>query len=104
MFLKSTSKTVKGKTYSNHLLIESVHTPKGPRHRVVCSLGSLAPAPAEDWLALSHKLQKALSGQATLLPDAEVQPLIEKVRKKPSLGIDSPILLSRVMGEFKTAK
>ena len=84
MFLKSTSKTVKGKTYANHLLVESVHTPNGPRHRVICSLGSLAPAPAEDWLALSHKLHDALAGQATLLPDAKVQPLLERVRKKPS--------------------
>jgi transposase len=84
VFLKSTSKTVRGKTYSNHLLVESIHTPNGPRHRVICSLGSLAPAPPEDWLALAHKLQDALSGQATLLPDAQVQPLIEKVRRQPS--------------------
>jgi transposase len=84
VFLKSTSKTVKGKTYSNHLLVESVHTPNGPRHRVICSLGSLAPAPAEDWLALAHKLQDALSGQATLLPDAEVQPLIVRAQRNPS--------------------
>lgn len=84
MFLKSTSKTVKGKTYTNHLLVESFHTPDGPRHRVICSLGSLAPAPAADWLALSHKLQGALTGQAALLPDPEVQPLLEKIRRKPS--------------------
>ena len=30
---------------SNHLLVESVATPQGPRHRVICSLGALAPAP-----------------------------------------------------------
>lgn len=115
MFLKSTSKTVKGKTYSNHLLVESIHTPNGPRHRVICSLGSLAPAPPEDWLALAHKLQDALSGQATLLPDAEVQPsaLIEKVRRIPSRSrprqsVDSdevvPILADQItMEDARTA-
>ena len=36
-----------GKTYVNHLLVESIATPKGPRHRTICSLGSLAPAPEE---------------------------------------------------------
>ena len=44
MFIKRTSKRVNGKTYINHLLVESLATPKGPRHRVVCSLGSLAQA------------------------------------------------------------
>jgi hypothetical protein len=39
MFIKRTTKRVKGKTYVNHLLVESVATPKGPRHKVVCSLG-----------------------------------------------------------------
>src|SRR5207253_6266808 len=35
---------------------------KGPGQRTICSLGSLEPAPAEDWLALAHKLQSALAG------------------------------------------
>ena len=41
MFLKPTRKTVRGKTYTNHLLVESISTPDGPRHRTICSLGSL---------------------------------------------------------------
>ena len=60
MFIKKTSKTVNGKTYINHLLVESVSTPKGPRHRVVCSLGNLAPAPKEEWLALARKVSQVL--------------------------------------------
>ena len=67
MFIKQTRKKLKGKTYSNYLLVESVATPRGPRHRVVCSLGSLAPAPRQHWLKLAHNLQDSLSGQESLL-------------------------------------
>jgi len=68
VFIKRTIKKLKGRTYSNYLLVESVATPKGPRHRVVCSLGALAPAPKKQWLALAHHLQQSLSGQQSLLP------------------------------------
>jgi hypothetical protein len=62
MYIRKSTRTYKGKTYTNHLLVESVQTAKGPRQRTICSLGSLEPAPAEDWLALAHKLQSALEG------------------------------------------
>ena len=80
MFIKRTKKRVGDKTYVNHVLVESVATPKGPRHRMVCSLGSLAPAPAEDWLALAHKIEAALTGQPPLVGDARVDALVAKVR------------------------
>src|SRR5215831_11616978 len=69
MYIRKTTRTYKGKTYTNHLLVESVQTPDGPRQRTICSLGSLEPAPAEDWLALAHKLEWALHGQESL-PDS----------------------------------
>ncbi len=80
MFIKATKKKVGDKTYVNHVLVESVATPKGPRHRTVCSLGSLAPAPAEDWLALAHKIEVALTGQQPLGRDARVDTLVAKVQ------------------------
>jgi len=80
MFIKPTKKRVGDKTYVNHVLVESVATPKGPRHRVVCSLGSLAPAPAEEWLALAHKIEAALTGQQPLVGDARVDALVAKVQ------------------------
>lgn len=80
MFIKPTKKRVGDKTYVNHVLVESVATPKGPRHRVVCSLGSLAPAPAEEWLALAHKIEAALTGQQPLVGDARVDTLVAKVQ------------------------
>ena len=80
MFIKPTKKTVGDKTYVNHVLVESVATPKGPRHRVVCSLGSLAPAPAAEWLALAHKVEAALTGQQPLIRDARVDAIVAKAK------------------------
>lgn len=86
VFIKPTRKTVRGKTYTNHLLVESVSTPNGPRHHTICSLGSLAPAPREHWLSLAHKLEAALSGQQSLLPDPEVDSLRQRVDAPPPSG------------------
>lgn len=80
MFIKATKKRVGDKTYVNHVLVESVATPKGPRHRVVCSLGNLTPAPAADWLALAHKIEGALTGQQPLVRDAQVDALVAQVQ------------------------
>ena len=92
MYIRKSSRTTKGKTYFNYVLVESVLTPKGPRQKVICSLGDLRPRPQADWLALAHKLTSALSGQADLLsgqaPDPELQQLVAKVQsaQPPSLG------------------
>ena len=80
MFIKRTSRRVGPKTYVNHLLVESVATPAGPRHRTICSLGSLAPAPIGEWQGLAHKLSAALGGQTTLVPDATVDALAARAR------------------------
>jgi transposase len=88
MYIRKSSRTHKGKTYVNYVLVESVLTPKGPRQKIICSLGDLRPRPHADWLALAHKLTSALSGQADLLagqaPDPELQELLTKVQSAPS--------------------
>jgi transposase len=82
MYIRKTKRVYKDKTYTNHLLVESVLTSKGPRQRTLCSLGSLKPAPRKDWLALSHKIQAALQGQLSLQePPAEIEPLVQRARK-----------------------
>jgi transposase len=82
VYLRKTSKTHKGKSYTNFLLVESQHTPKGPRQRIICSLGSLAPAPREHWLDLAHRLQASLQGQSSLPPaDVQIETLVKKVRR-----------------------
>ena len=79
MYLRKTVKRHKGKTYTNHLLVESVHTPQGPRQRTICSLGSLAPAPREEWRRLAHKLDAALAGQLPLAgAEAPLAPRLEQ--------------------------
>lgn len=100
MYIRKTTKTHKGKTYDNYLLVESVSTPKGPRQKILCSLGSLAPAPREDWLHLAHRMQASLVGQSPLIaPEAAV----ESVVKKGQRGRKSPLGASRVQAEALVA-
>jgi transposase len=81
VYIRKTTKSHKGKSYTNYLLVESVSTPKGPRQRIICSLGSLAPAPAEQWLGLAHRLAARLQGQTSLAAsDPQVEALAAKVR------------------------
>jgi hypothetical protein len=95
MFIKRTSKTVKGKTYYNYLLVESIGTPKGPRHRVVCSLGSLDPGPKEQWAGLAKKLEAALSGQQAMFDD----PQVSEYSKQLSLPLKAPLSSTAVTVE-----
>jgi transposase len=80
VFIKRTTRRVGRKTYVNHLLVESVVTPQGPRHRTICSLGSLAPAPKEEWQSLARKFSAALGGQTTLVLDPAVDALVAQTR------------------------
>src|SRR5213594_3663213 len=83
MYIRKSTRTYKDKTYTNYLLVESVQTSKGPRQRIICSLGSLEPAPAEEWLGLAHKLESALQGQESLQDSSEqIQGWVEKARRK----------------------
>jgi transposase len=84
VYIRKTTKTYKGKTYDNYLLVESVSTFKGPRQKILCSLGSLAPAPREHWLELAHRVQAGLAGQHSLTaPDAALESVVEKGRRGP---------------------
>ena len=82
MYIRKSTSKQRGKTYTNYLLVESVQTPKGPRQRVICSLGNLAPAPKEEWLALAHKLEASLRGQLSLgASQAEIDEIVAHVRR-----------------------
>ena len=81
MYIRRTRKQYKGKSYFNYVLVESQSTPKGPRQKTVCSLGSLEPAPREQWLALAQRIESALSGQLPLAEaDARASAIAEQVR------------------------
>ncbi|MHC4867863.1 MAG: IS1634 family transposase [Planctomycetota bacterium] len=100
MYIRKTKRQYKEKTYTNHLLVESVYTPDGPRQRTVCSLGDLKARPREDWLKLAHKVEEALVGQGDLFErgDAEVQAIVDKVKaaRKPCVQQDEVV---RVLAE-----
>jgi len=90
VYIRKTTKTHKGKTYDNYLLVESLSTPKGPRQKMLCSLGSLAPAPREHWLALAHRMQASLAGQLALTPpDTARETVTARGRRggKPQSGV-----------------
>lgn len=85
MFIKANKTKKRGKEYTNYLLVESVHTHSGPRHKVIVSLGNLAPAPAEHWHLLAKKVERALSGQLSIFDtDEQVAQIVEKIGKVPS--------------------
>src|SRR5208282_3471717 len=88
MYIRKSTRSYKGRTYTNYLLVESVHTPKGPRQRTVCSLGDLSPRPREEWLKLACKIEDALIGQGDLLDadDGEVADLVRRVRARRARG------------------
>src|SRR6516162_11631608 len=90
MYIRKTTKTHKGKSYDNYLLVESLSTPKGPRQKIVCSLGSLAPAPREHWLDLAHRMQASLAGQVSLTsPETAMETVVARRRRggKPQSGV-----------------
>lgn len=81
MYIRKSTRKYKDKTYTNYLLVESVSTPKGPRQKVICSLGDLSPRPREQWLRLARKLEGSLAGQESLFEqDQEVAELVERVQ------------------------
>ena len=82
MYIRKSTRSYKGKTYTNYLLVESVLTPKGPRQRTICSLGNLAPGPPEEWRALAHRLESSLRGQLSLESgDEKVRALVQTARR-----------------------
>ena len=85
MFIRKTSKRYKNKTYTNYLLVETVTTPKGPRQRTICSLGSLSPGPESKWSGLIGRVEATLQGQASLeRQDPLVTELVTRVRNATS--------------------
>ena len=88
MFVRKTTSRRKGKTYTNHLLVESVRTSRGPRQRTICSLGDLRPRPRVEWLKLAHKVEQALAGEEDLFDeqDDELRAIVSRVRNRQERG------------------
>ena len=87
MYIRKTISKQGSKTYTNYLLVESVATPAGPRQRSICSLGNLEPRPAEKWLELAHKVEKALQGQLSIeQPEPEVSSIVQKAQARQEVA------------------
>jgi len=82
MFIKKNVRKHGDKSYVTHLLVESVNTPAGPRHRTICNLGHMTPGPKEEWLELAERIQAALAGQPSLFPDPRVDEMVARVREQ----------------------
>ena len=84
MYIRKSIRPYKGRTYTNYVLVESVHTANGPRQKTVCSLGDLSPRPRAEWLKLARKIEDALVGQDDLLDtaDNEVADIVRRVRAR----------------------
>src|SRR5262245_34041394 len=84
MYIRKSIRTYKGRSYTNYVLVEAVHTPNGPRQKTICSLGDLSPRPRQDWLKLARKIEDALVGQGDLLDtdDGEIADIVNRVRAR----------------------
>ena len=88
MYVRKVVSTHAGKRYVKYVLVESVRTPRGPRQKVVCSLGDLHPRPVAEWLRLARKVEAALSEQLSLgeTKDPEVDKIVRKIRSRGQQG------------------
>lgn len=101
MFIKRSVSKRGDKTYVSHLLVESVLTPVGPRHRTICNLGKMDPGPKEEWLELAERIQAALGGQDGLFPDARVDQAVRRVRERQArTSVSEPEAESPMTGEM----
>jgi len=85
MFIRKTTRKYKDRVYTNYQLVQSVQTPKGPRQKMICSLGDLSPRSAQQWRYLAHQVEDGLQGQAALLEDAreaEAGPIVQQIRRR----------------------
>jgi hypothetical protein len=87
MFIKRTTKTVNGIPYHNYLLVQSVKTEKGPRHKTVCSLGNLEAGPPKKWREMAQKIESAIAGQLALQPDPVIDRIVRKAREAGVLAV-----------------
>lgn len=89
MFIRKATRKYKDKVYTNYLLVRSVQTPKGPRQKVVCSLGDLSARPAKEWRQLAHQVEDALQQQSSLFAEArepEVEQIVRQVRQRKAVA------------------
>ncbi len=77
MFIRQVSKTVKGKIYIQHQLIESFRTLSGPRQRLILNLGQLKIG-KEIFKDLANRIEEIIGNQASFFKAAvEIESLAQ---------------------------
>ncbi len=101
MFIRKATRKYKGRVYTNYQVVRSVQTPKGPRQKMICSLGNLSPRPAEAWRRLAHQVEDALQGQPGLFEgsrEPEVEPIVRQIQERQA-GCLVPMVGRRVAAD-----
>jgi transposase len=76
MFIRQTKKTIGGKSYLQHQLMESLRTPSGPRQRLLLNLGQSFEIPRDTWKELANAIEAQLHNQPILFDcDPEITKL-----------------------------
>jgi hypothetical protein len=88
MFLSRISKSVRGADYSYWHLCQTVRTARGPRRRIVASLGKLDASECESLRGSWDDLHALLRGEAPAAPAAK--PRAPRAHTAPLPGFDSP--------------
>ena len=78
MYIVPSRKKSGDKTYTYYNLVEGVRTSKGPRHRVILSLGKLEHIDQESIKLLSRLIDQRLGGQIRLLPPEADEQLLRQ--------------------------
>ena len=86
MFIGQLKVSRNGRSYTYHRLLESVRTAKGPRQRLVLSLGTLD-LPKSEWPRLAERIEDLLNHQervpfGTSDLDQLAAPFAERIRSK----------------------
>ncbi|MEW5815071.1 MAG: IS1634 family transposase [Spirochaetota bacterium] len=88
MYIVPSYKKAGAKTYTYYNLVEGVRTSKGPRHRVILSLGKLENVPEERIKLLGRLIDQKLRGQIRLLPpEAEEEELKAEAERVVSVVV-----------------
>jgi len=82
MFIKETKKNIKGISYVQHQLVESIRTNAGSRHKLILNLGRIS-LDKDKWKSLANRIESILNNQPLLFEeDEEVECLAIHYAKK----------------------
>ena len=93
---------LKGKTYFNFQLVESYRTPRGPRQRILLSLGSDLDLTKEECHFLANRIEEIIYGQNALLIATEKIETLAQAFAAKWVNTESTEQTKKESAEFKT--